>query len=94
VTNPGLYRSDIQGHLLLFEKNPTRVTCLICKESAEAKKAQAAAFTAKHGCLDEYLAPDAQEYLYQRLGLTEAKIQEILLSDSRIHWNILLSTGR
>ena len=90
---PGLYNSDVDGHLLLLERDPTRVTCVICKETCEAKKTAAQAFIAKHGYLAELIAPSLQEYLYQRLGLTDWKINEILLSDPNIHWNVLFSTG-
>jgi len=78
---PGLYRSTELNHILLLEKDPTKVTCVICNESTPAKAVEAAAFTAKHGYLGEYLAPSLQEYLYQRLGLTEEKIKEVLLTN-------------
>lgn len=86
---PGLYNSDVPGHLLLLEFNPTRVTCVICKETTLAKKEAAAAFTAKHGYLGRiWLGDTAESYLHRRLGLTDEKINEILLSDLLIDWNV------
>ena len=91
---PGLYRSDVAGHLLLVKVDPVEVSCVICKDaSCPPRRADAEAFTAKHGYLAERIAPSLQEYLYQRLGLTDWKINEILLSDPNIHWNVLFSTG-
>lgn len=91
MTKPGLYRSDKDGHLLELKTNPVSVTCVICKATAQAK--EATEFVAAHGHLDQYLAVDTNEYLQQRLGLTDWKRNEILLSDPEIHWHIVVSTG-
>jgi hypothetical protein len=91
---PGLYRSDKAGHLLKVQVDPVQVICIICKDATcPPRRADAEAFTAKHGYVGPYLAPNAEEYLFQRLGLNDWKIREILLSDPEIHWNVLLSTG-
>ena len=91
---PGLYRSDEPGHLLLVEVNPVQVSCVICKDvSCPPRRADAEAFTTKHGYLGQYLAPGLQEYLYQRLGLDDRKVQEVLLSGPEFHWHIVFSTG-
>lgn len=84
---PGLYNSDVEGHVLLLERDPTRVTCVICKETTPAKKEEAAAFTAKHGYLSRiWLGDSVESYLHRRLGLTPEKINQILLSDIGKHW--------
>lgn len=44
-------------------KYTTKVTCVVCSESTPAQAIPAAAFTAKHGYVDEYLAPSLHEYL-------------------------------
>jgi hypothetical protein len=92
---PGLHRSDKNGHLLLFDNDgPLSVmTCAICNETAPATPAAASEFTAKHGYLGEWLAPNFQDYLYQKLGLSDWKLKEIVLSDSNIRWNIVHSGG-
>jgi hypothetical protein len=102
---PGLYASDkkyetlkqrlAEGHMFLVEVDPVKVTCVICKDaSCPPRRADAEAFTAKHGYVGRYLAPSVEEYLFQRLGLTEWKVKEILLSSPEIHWNVLLSSGQ
>jgi len=91
---PGLYRSDKPGHLLLVEVNPVQVSCVICKDvSCPPRRADAEAFTAKHGYVDEFLASSLQEYLHQRLGLDDQKLQEVLLSGPEFRWHIVFSTG-
>ena len=53
---PGLYRSDKAGHMLLVEVDPVKVTCVICKTaSCPPRRADAEAFTAKHGYLDKFI---------------------------------------
>jgi hypothetical protein len=32
-TEPGVYRSDKEGHLLHLKLNPTRVACIVCMDS-------------------------------------------------------------
>jgi hypothetical protein len=63
-STPGVYRSDIDGHLLVLQLNPVRVTCVVCVETSSRSqfktnldfKKAALAFVDKHGALDERIA--------------------------------------
>jgi hypothetical protein len=63
-TDPGVYRSDVSGHLFVLKLNPVRVTCVICMETCDTsaykgqpdRKKAAAAFMEKHGALDGKIA--------------------------------------
>lgn len=61
---PGVYRSDVEGHVLVLKLNPVSVTCIVCIEScnkadfkffADFEKA-AKDFVDKHGALDKHIA--------------------------------------
>ena len=74
MTPPGVYRSDVDGHLFVLKTNPLRVSCVVCMEScapgdyktpSESRKA-AEAFTSKHGYLDEKIADNIAELIPPR----------------------------
>ena len=61
---PGVYRSDVSGHLFVLKTEPLSVTCVACVETCtradyktlvEFKKA-AFVFVEKHGALDGWIA--------------------------------------
>jgi hypothetical protein len=63
MNEPGVYRSDVAGHLLVLKLNPVRVTCIVCMETCDPsglknqeRKPAAAAFVEKHGALDTWIA--------------------------------------
>lgn len=70
MLEPGVYRSDVEGHLLIL-KHPTSVTCIVCMEtcaradhklSSDFEKA-AKAFVDKHGALDERIGNSILELI-------------------------------
>jgi hypothetical protein len=64
MAEPGVYRSDVEGHLLVLKMNPVSVTCVVCVETCSRAQYKtllefrpaAAAFVGKHGALDERIA--------------------------------------
>lgn len=67
---PGVYRSDVEGHLLVL-KEPLAVACVVCAEAcvradyklgSEFQKA-AKAFVDKHGALDERIGNSILELI-------------------------------
>lgn len=71
ATKPGVYRSDIEGHILILRWNSTSVTCITCAELCSAGdhvgmtafKIAAETFTAKHGYLGDYLGENVNDML-------------------------------
>jgi hypothetical protein len=71
ITPPGVYKSDVEGHILILRWSPTSVTCVTCAElcsQADTKsmrefKEKASAFTAKHGYLGERIADKLEDIL-------------------------------
>lgn len=65
----GVYQSDVKGHLLLLNLNPTRVTCIPCAATCDRsqfknKKAfddAAKIFVDQHGALDRKIAMNIDE---------------------------------
>jgi len=74
TSEPGVYRSDVEGHLFVLRTRPVSVTCVICMESCRREdhknnllfKAAAAAFVNKHGYLDERIANNIAELIPTR----------------------------
>ena len=64
AVKPGVWRSDVEGHLLVLALDPLVVTCVACLEACRPSDykfdsgfaAAAQAFVAKHGALHERLA--------------------------------------
>lgn len=63
MNEPGVYRSDVPGHLLVLKLKPTRVTCIACMETCDCSayktrelRPAVTAFVAKHGALDSKIA--------------------------------------
>jgi len=62
--DPGVFRSDVDGHLFVLKLNPVRVTCVVCMETCDTsafkghieRKKAATAFVDKHGALDGKIA--------------------------------------
>jgi hypothetical protein len=71
MSEPGVYRSDVEGHLLVLKLNPVSVTCVVCVETcsrADYKtlldfKPAADAFVSKHGALDKRIANTVAELI-------------------------------
>jgi hypothetical protein len=67
----GVYRSDVDGHLLILKLSPTRVTCVVCLETCDRShykterefKTAAVVFVDKHGALDEKIAESIEEII-------------------------------
>jgi len=64
MTEPGVWRSDVEGHLFVLKMKPTVITCITCMETC-ARDAHtnftsfakaAVAFVEKHGALDVKIA--------------------------------------
>ncbi len=61
---PGVYRSDTEGHFFVLKTNPTSNTCVVCMETCDRSKFKtlqefrkaALAFVGEHGALDERIA--------------------------------------
>jgi hypothetical protein len=74
LSQSGVYRSDVDGHLLVLKLNPVSVTCVVCVETcsrADYKtllqfKPAATAFVSKHGALDEWIASNVAELIPSR----------------------------
>jgi hypothetical protein len=74
TSEPGVYRSDLDGHLFVLKLNPTAVTCVICMKTCDRSafknnlqfKDAALAFTNEHGFLDERIASDLAEIIPPR----------------------------
>lgn len=74
MTEAGVYRSDVEGHLLVLRLHPVAVTCVICMETCQRSdhknnllfKAAAAEFVSKHGALDERIANNIAELIPPR----------------------------
>lgn len=73
-TDPGVYRSDLDGHLFVLKLNPVVLTCVICMKSCDLsgfksfKEFQQAAitFTNEHGFLDGRIANNLAEIIPPR----------------------------
>ena len=73
-SEPGVYRSDLDGHLFVLKLNPVIITCVICMKSCDRStfknflvfKDGAIAFTNEHGFLDERIANDLAEIIPPR----------------------------
>jgi hypothetical protein len=69
MIEPGVYKSDVLGHLFVLKFEPLSVTCVVCIESCaranhktQAEFAKSAAeFVNKHGALDERIASNLTE---------------------------------
>lgn len=74
MSDPGVYRSDVDGHLFVLKLDPVAVTCVICMETcgkADFKtnllfKAAATEFVNKHGALDERIADNLAQIIPPR----------------------------
>ncbi len=74
TTEPGVYRSDLDGHLFVLKTNPVVLSCVICMKSCDrstfknniAFKDGAIAFTNEHGFLDERIASNLAEIIPHR----------------------------
>ncbi len=90
---PGVYLSDVVGHLLILKKDPVSVTCVSCVETCDRSKfrgmaefaGEAANFVSKHGALDRWIAEDIGEiveyylaYLDDFIEKTKASYEEML----------------
>lgn len=74
MSKPGVYRSDVDGHLFVLNTEPAlSVTCVVCMETcavldhklSEFGKA-AENFVNKHGALDEFIASSIAELVPPR----------------------------
>jgi hypothetical protein len=73
MNEPGVYRSDVDGHLFVL-KFPISVTCVICMETCRREdyktnllfKAAAIEFVNKHGALDERIADNLAQIIPPR----------------------------
>lgn len=74
MTQPGVFRSDLDGHLFVLKLHPVSLTCVVCMETCDRSnfknnpsfKTAAATFTSKHGYLDERIANDFAEIIPPR----------------------------
>jgi len=74
VSEPGVYRSDVEGHLLVLKLNPVSVTCVVCVETCCRDQHKtllqfrpaAEAFVGKHGALGERIANNVAELIPTR----------------------------
>ena len=74
TTEPGVFRSDLDGHLFVLKINPVALTCVICMKSCDrstfknniAFKEAAVTFTNEHGFLDERICNDLAEIIPPR----------------------------
>ena len=71
---PGVYRSDVDGHLFVLKRDPISVTCVICMETCSRSdyktmvgfRPAAAAFVAAHGALDGRVADNLAQIIPPR----------------------------
>jgi hypothetical protein len=71
MIEPGIYRSDVDGHLFMLKIDPLLITCVVCIEACDRSKFKtlqefrqaALAFVNKHGALDERLADNLAQIL-------------------------------
>ena len=81
LIEPGVYRSDVVGHLFILQPNPVRVTCIICGETCNRNlykttndfKAAARAFVEKHGALDIKIANNIEELIPPKTEMEDKK---------------------
>lgn len=74
MTEAGVYRSDVDGHLFVLKVHPVIITCVICMKSCDRSdyknnllfKTAALAFTNEHGFLDERIANNLAEIIPPR----------------------------
>lgn len=74
MIEPGVYRSDVEGHLFVLKLHPLSITCVVCMETCTDSQFKnlteyrlgAAAFTSKHGYLDERIASTIVEIIPPR----------------------------
>jgi hypothetical protein len=74
MTEPGVYRSDVEGHLFVLKLYPLSITCVVCMETCSQSQFKnlseyrlgAAAFTSRHGYLDERIANSIVEIIPPR----------------------------
>lgn len=74
MTESGVYRSDVEGHLFVLKLHPLSITCAVCMENCSQSQFKnlseyrlgAAAFTSKHGYLDERIANSIVEIIPPR----------------------------
>ena len=69
-SEPGVYASETEGHILVLKYDPFSVTCVVCAEtcargtrSVPQFSAAATEFVAKHGYLGERLADNLLQLL-------------------------------
>jgi hypothetical protein len=70
-SKPGVWRSDVEGHLLVLKLEPVSVTCVVCMETcapdqSKSPKQAAEQFTSKHGYLGEWIANNIAELIPPR----------------------------
>lgn len=71
MKGPGVYQSDVEGHLLILKLNPVSCTCIICAEMCSGANyrrfcdfsAAAKDFVAKHGALSSKIANNIGELI-------------------------------
>jgi hypothetical protein len=75
VAEPGVYRSELDGHLYILKFNPIRLTCAACSETCNLsehnvsdRKKIAEAFTTKHGYLGHVKLADSILQLIPPVG--------------------------
>ena len=66
-----MWRSDVEGHILVLKLEPVSVTCLTCMETctpsqSKTPKQAAEEFTNKHGYLGEWIANNIAELIPPR----------------------------
>lgn len=74
MTEPGVYRSDVDGHFFVLKLHPLSITCVVCMETCSESQFKnrleyrqgAEAFTSKHGYLDERIASSIVEIIPPR----------------------------
>lgn len=74
MDEPGVYHSDVDGHLFVLKLSPTSVTCIVCMETCcrsdfknnPSFKTAATAFVNKHGALDERIADNIAQLIPPR----------------------------
>jgi len=70
TSKPGVYKSDMPGHILVLKWQPTSVTCITCAELCSSNgipmskfRVMAKDFTSKHGYLGEFIADKIEDVL-------------------------------
>lgn len=71
MNEPGVYRSDVDGHLFVLKLDPVSVTCVTCMATCDRSafhtrlefRDAATAFVSAHGALDERLADNLAQII-------------------------------